>query len=98
MEITKTLIEVETLNAMLGNYVAKFSDGTQVNFHCKDGRSAVAVAKVIGRVLMCKTLNRYEVDLFRHGFAFIYLPNIQGHIMSDMKWWDEQDSWVVGTC
>lgn len=95
-KVALCLVEVETRD--LGNFTAKFSDGTYVRFHCKDGRSALSVAKAIGQVIVNKRLQRDEVDLFRYGFAYIYDLHIQGTVMLDLEWWDGQDARAVGNC
>ena len=84
------LVDLETKDEIFGSYVAKFSDGNYVSFHCKDARSVLSVGAAIGQVLVGRSLQRDEVELFRDGFAYVQDYNIQGTAILDMEWWDEQ--------
>lgn len=95
-KVALCLVEVEERDAVLGNYTAKFSDGTHVPFHCKDQRASVSVAKAIGQVLVDNCLQQDEVDLFRNGFGYAYDHNIQETVMLDMEWLDMQGALATG--
>ena len=97
-QVALCLVEVETKDEIFGSYVAKFSDGNYVSFHCKYARSVLSVGVAIGQVLVGCSLQRDESELFRDGFAYVHDYDIQGTAILAMEWWDEQDARAVSNC